>query len=155
MKTILIILFLLIATKAFCPDLRRAAIICPESINPYEAIIKAVVTVESKGDTFAYNPVEGAVGAFQVRQIKLDEYNRLTGEMLKLSDCYKYETSKRIFLYFASQIDYRDVKSICIKWNGKSTHNKYYKKVKAELWNMQQETLARPHSSPRKTGNFR
>ena len=107
-------------------------IIAPEKIEPYERIIKAIVTVESGGNTFAYNPKEGATGAFQIRQIRLDEYNRLSGEKLKLSDCYDYEVSKRIFLFYSMQFRYDDYRAIARDWN-KSKTDKYWNKVKKHL----------------------
>lgn len=114
------------------PPNERIAIVRHAPICPYERIINTVVTVESGGNTFAYNAKERAVGAFQIRQVRLTEYNRLTGERLKLTDCYDYETSKRIFIYYAVQFRYDDYKAISIDWN-KSKTLKYWNKVKQRL----------------------
>ena len=130
MTLILIINLFTLNLKA--PNERAMVITCGEKIMPYETIISAIVKVESNGNTLAYNPKEGATGAFQIRQIRLTEYNKLSGENLKLSDCYDYETSKRIFLFYSCKFHPSDYKSIAIDWN-KSKTLKYWNKVKQKL----------------------
>lgn len=132
-RLILLIGLLLFCTLVLAPEYRCLSLPKIEPINPYESIIDAVVTVESKGDNMAYNDKEGAVGAFQVRLVRLQDYNRRTGKNLCLQECYDYETGRMIFMYYASQYDYRDVKAICRSWNGRSVKNKYYYKVKKLL----------------------
>lgn len=129
---IAIILLLAIFIPAFSPVEKVCYIPESEVCRPYETIIKAVVMVESSGDTFAYNVKENAVGAFQIRQIRLDEYNRMTGENLKLVACYDYLISKRVFLFYACQFLPDDYKAISKDWN-KSKTDKYWNKVKAKL----------------------
>jgi hypothetical protein len=109
-------------------------VICqPEEINPYEAIIHAVTTIESSNGVNLYNAKEQAVGYFGIRPIRLEDYNKRTGQNITHAQCYDYETGKRIFLFYVSQVDYRDIKGICIAWNGKSKENRYYAKIQAVL----------------------
>ena len=131
MTTIALIITLFTATLQ-APNDGSMVIVKTEAISPYETIINAVVTIESGGNTFAYNAKEGATGAFQIRQIRLDEYNKLLGENLKLTDCYDYEVSKRIFLFYSCQFRPDDYRSIAIDWN-KSKTDKYWNKVKLKL----------------------
>ena len=99
-----------------------------EGINPYLKLIDAVVWVESRGDPYAYNDFENAVGAFQIRQIRVDHYNRLTGSVYQLSDCYDYELSKRIFLYFAHG---KTLEKAAKDWNGSGPMtDDYWEKVR-------------------------
>jgi hypothetical protein len=132
MKMLTTIVILLMTFELLAPESKTAVIIEGEAVMPYEAIITAIVKVESNGNTFAYNAKEGATGAFQIRQIRLDEYNRLSGENLKLTDCYNYEISKRIFLYYSCQFRYDDYKAIAWDWN-KSRTNKYFLKVQKAM----------------------
>jgi hypothetical protein len=83
--------------------------------SSFDSLIKAITWFESKNDTAAYNPHEEAVGAFQIRQCKLDDYNTATHSNYTLKDCYSYETSKRIFLHFARGKDYEHAAK---DWNG-------------------------------------
>jgi len=133
MKVFMIILFLALFNTISGPPLREVVICQPEQINPYSDIIRAVTTIESANGKYLYNAKENAVGWFGIRLIRLDDYNRRTGQNITHAQCYDYETGRRIFLYYASKIDYRDIKGICIAWNGMSKHNKYYNKIKAVL----------------------
>jgi hypothetical protein len=88
-----------------------------------------VVQVESRGDIFAYNPHEQATGAFQIRPIRLRDYNEKTGKNYTLDQMYNYEIAKSVFLYFTNDQSYELVAK---DWN-KSRTNRYWKLVKAEL----------------------
>ena len=129
---ILTLIITLFSLTLKAPSDEAIRIVKTEPIRPYETIINAIVEVESNGNVLAYNPKEGATGAFQIRQIRLDEYNKLSGENLKLSDCYDYETSKRIFLFYSCKFHPSDYKSIAIDWN-KSKTLKYWNKVKQKF----------------------
>jgi len=132
-KSILITLFLLMTVRLFAPEYRSLVIFEVKPVNPYESIIKAVNQVESANGKYLFNAKENAVGHFGIRPIRLNDYNLRTEQNIKLSECNDYATGRRIFLYYASQIDYRDIKAICISWNGKSIYNKYYKNIRAEM----------------------
>ena len=134
MKTMFTVtLFLLLTKSLFAPEYITLVIFEATPVNPYEPIIKAVVQIESANGKYLFNAKENAVGHFGIRPIRLDDYNKRTGQNIKLSDCYDYATGRRIFLHYASQIDYRDIKGICISWNGKSKENRYYNKIRAEM----------------------
>ena len=130
---ILTVLLIFNCSALLAPAVNSVAIFRTEGISHYTNLIHAVGTVESNCDTLAYNPLEEATGYFQVRPIRLLDYNRRTGKHYKLSDMYDYDKAKKVFLYYASQFDYRDIKGICRSWNGKSKHNHYFEKVKRYL----------------------
>jgi hypothetical protein len=134
MKTFLLLVFLLISARAASPDIVVGFIIESEPINAYDKLLKAIVQVESSGDTLAYNKIEGAVGAFQIRYIRLLDYNRRTGKNIKHSECYSYQVSEEIFLYYAKKQDYHNYELIARNWNGSGkTTLDYWKKVKVLL----------------------
>jgi hypothetical protein len=100
----------------------------------YDKIIKAVIHVESRGNTKAYNLREEAAGAFQIRPIRLRDYNQRTGNNYTLADCYNYEISKKIFLFYAKRIGYPRYELIARKWNGSGTATMaYWGKVKSHM----------------------
>jgi hypothetical protein len=134
MKSFLIILFSLLTVKAAAPDLKFINIIESKPVRIYDRLIGAIVRVESKGDTLAFNLVEEAYGAFQIRPIRLLDYNRRTGNKYLLEDCYHFDISKEIFLYYANKSEYSDYESIARKWNGSGKMTfEYWDKVKAYL----------------------
>lgn len=113
-------------------------IIKAEPINPYAKIIHAIGMVEvlrnGKLDTLAYNPVEQATGFFHIRPIRLLDYNKRTGHHYGMKDMYKYKTSKEVFMFYASQIGWRDPEHISKEWNGSGKKTiKYWQKVKRYL----------------------
>jgi hypothetical protein len=90
--------------------------------------------VEGNCDTLAYNPAEKAVGYFQIRPIRLIDYNKRTGHKYRLKDMYDYKTSKEVFLFYADQIGYQDPQKIARSWNGSGWKTEiYWKKVKVYL----------------------
>lgn len=132
MTTLILILSLFTALLK-APEFKTVAILVPEVVNPYTPIVSAVTFIESSNGNILLNEKEMAVGWFGIRPIRLKDYNDRTGKAITLDQCYDYETGKMIFLYYASQIDYRDIKAISICWNGRSKENKYYAKLKARL----------------------
>jgi hypothetical protein len=114
--------------------MRSIAVIEPVSIEPYKQLAFAVGRVETNGDTLAYNPIEEAVGIFQIRPIRLIDYNNRTGNHYKRADLFTYDISERIFLYFADQIGPYNLELIARKWNG-SGHltSDYWKKIRQYL----------------------
>jgi hypothetical protein len=134
LKIVLIIFFSLLAMPAKAPDVKVAFIFVSESIDSYNRLIKAVVQVESSGDPLAYNLDEEAVGAFQIRPIRILDYNQRTDNNYKMENCYSFEISKEIFLYYAKQIGYPDYETIARNWNGSGeTTLNYWEKVKLYL----------------------
>lgn len=134
MKSLLIILLSLITLKAAAPDLKLLIIVKSEPLDIYDRLIQAVVKVESKGDTLAFNLKEEAYGAFQIRPIRLLDYYQRTGKKYILADCFNFKISKEIFLYYANESDYADFETIARSWNGSGNMTyAYWEKVKALL----------------------
>lgn len=133
-KFILILFLLLIELKVTAPGIAVAVIFVSEPYQAYEKLIFAVVMVESSGDTMAFNGIEEAYGAFQIRPIRLLDYCRRTGKNYKSADCFNYQISKEIFLYYAVKNGNPDYQSIARKWNGSGNMTlDYWKKVKNYL----------------------
>lgn len=124
----------MLAIRASAPDLKFAFIYVSKPVDSYDRLIKAVVQVESAGDTLAFNQSEEAVGAFQIRPIRLLDYFQRTGINYKIEDCYKFDISKEIFLYYARQTGYPDYETIARNWNGSGNITlDYWEKVKSNL----------------------
>jgi hypothetical protein len=128
----LIILTVLLYQALPAPGLTVHYMEVPEVIKPYERIIKAVTTVESENGRFILNAKESAVGSFGIRPIRLKDYNQRAGKSLILDQCYNYEISKTIFLYYATKYNPDDFRLIARDWN-KSRTEKYWYKVRAAL----------------------
>lgn len=112
------------------PD-RRLVVVKDEGISFYEPLIKAVTFVESVDGKYLYNPKENAVGWFQIRQVRVDDYNKLTGLKYALNDFYDYDLSREMFLYYAKGKSYEKAAK---SWNGSGKKTiAYWKKVKARL----------------------
>jgi hypothetical protein len=133
-KIVSITLLLLFAFKAFAPSSASLVIIDKQPVEPFKSLIKAIGMVETKYDTLAYNPVEEAVGYFQIRPIRVEDYNKRTGNNYTKNDLFDYKISEKIFLYYASQIGPYNFEKIAKNWNGsgKSTIQ-YWKQVKKFL----------------------
>lgn len=133
-KIILAVSFILISLRAAAPGTKVVFIIAQDSVNAYTRLMNAVIKVESSGDTLAYNPLENATGAFQIRPIRLRDYNSRTGNNYELKDCYNLRISKEIFLYYAKQIGYPDYELIARSWNGSGKLTiDYWKKVSSNM----------------------
>ncbi len=134
LKSIITVFFSLLVFSASAPDIKFVNILIPERVDAYDRLIKAVVQVESAGDTLAFNLLEEAAGAFQIRPIRLLDYYRRTGISYQTSDCYNYDISLEIFLYYAIQTGHRDYEKIAKNWNGSGKLTlDYWEKVKAIL----------------------
>jgi hypothetical protein len=126
-KKILIITGLLFLTfRALAPDRKSLIVFDADPINPYQKLIYAVGMVETKCDTLAYNPVEHAVGYFQIRPVRLKDYNNRTGSSYTMKDMFNYNIAEKIFLYYAFQIGPNDFEKIARKWNGSGVRTTYY-----------------------------
>ena len=103
-------------------------------IEPYKKLVYAIGMVETKGDLLAYNPLEEATGIFQIRPIRLIDYNNRTGDSYTMEDLFNYETSEKIFLYFADQIGPYNFELIARKWNGSGQlTTAYWNRIKQYL----------------------
>jgi hypothetical protein len=126
------ILTWLLFTTLFAPvSLTVIHLTIPVSIEPYREIYKAVKMVES-ADRDTINYTEGAYGRAQIRQCKLDEYNKATGSSFVLQDCMKEEVTRQIFMWHMMQ--YNDIELAIKRWNGSGPATEIYlKKVKRWL----------------------
>lgn len=130
----LILCFFLSELKATAPGTISTVIFVSEPVDAFSRLIKAVVMVESSGDTLALNLREEAYGAFQIRPIRLLDYYRRTGINYKIEDCYNYKVSEEIFLYYAVMNNSFDYQSIARNWNGSGIMTlDYWKKVLKHL----------------------
>jgi hypothetical protein len=133
-KIVLSLCFFSIPVNVLAPEAKVLTVFVSEPVNPYERLVNAIIRVESKGDTLAYNKIEEAAGAFQIRPIRLRDYNNRTGNKYTHNDCFKLTVSKEIFLYYANKIGYPNYESIARDWNGSGkTTLDYWKKVRIYL----------------------
>jgi len=133
MITLALILILFSVTLK-APDEKFAAIVKTEAIKPFKPLIFAIGSVECDFDTLAYNSVEQATGYFQIRPIRVNYYNKRTGNNYTLNEMYDYDKAEKVFLYYASRIGPYDQERIIRNWNGKwSLTDEYYAKVNKVL----------------------
>lgn len=133
-KSLITLFFLTFTFSAFAPVNYSLVIAKPPLINPFKPLLYATGMVETMGNTLAYNEFENAAGIFQIRQVRVDDYNRRTGNKYTLADMFDYSISEKVFLYFASLIGPYDLEKIARSWNGSGpmTEN-YWKRIKAYL----------------------
>ena len=134
-KIVLVTLLLLsFVFRVSAPNRESLIILDSRPVEPYKQLIRAIGIVETSRDTLAYNPIEKAAGYFQIRPIRLKDYNKRTGSNYTMKDLFNYEISEKIFLYFADQIGPYDFEKIAKKWNGSGhmTIN-YWKRIKQYL----------------------
>jgi len=134
-KTILAALLLLsLPFRLSAPSSEALIILDSGPVEPYKKLIQAIGIVETRRDTLAYNPVEKAAGYFQIRPVRLVDYNKRTGSNYSRKDLFNYDISEKIFLYYAYQIGPFDFEKIAKNWNG-SGHmtNHYWKRIKQYL----------------------
>ena len=123
-----IVCFLLMffSLKVSAPLWKSMTITHLPPIEPYKRLVFAIGMVETKGDTLAYNPLEEAVGYFQIRPVRLIDYNIRTGSAYTMNDLYNFKISERIFLYFADRIGPYNFEQIARKWNGSGQLTNFY-----------------------------
>lgn len=137
MRRILIVICLLFVWKDLTSDRGSPYmfIAAPKIVNYYEPLIKALVMVESEGNNLAYGKHQDT-GPFQITPIRLKDYNQRTGSSYSLKDCYDYNLSRKIFLYYTEGKGYE---SVARRWNGgpKGMNKRctvvYWKRVKHEI----------------------
>lgn len=138
-KTLTLILLCILTVQLFAPYGRtmNALLIIKEEpirekIVDYTPLIDAITWVEVKEGTDLYNEIEKAVGWFQIRPIRVRDYNKRTGSHYKLADFFDYELSKQMFLYYAKGKTFEQASK---DWNGSGPMTiEYWNKVKARLY---------------------
>lgn len=116
MKKTMMVLLLIIPLKLLAPTSNCLSIPATEPINRYEELWLAICKYESNHNPLAVNITEQAYGIAQIRQVRVEHYNRLTGKNYTLQDCFNVDVSKEIFMYFTSF--YKSEEMIAKRWNG-------------------------------------
>jgi hypothetical protein len=131
---IFIIAFLLLGLRVVAPENHTLIIPEPRVIRPFSDLMYATSMIESMGNPMFYNELENAVGIFQIRQVRVDDYNRRTGSHYTLADMWDVKTSEKVFLYFASHYKPHELERISKSWNGSGPLTEiYWKKIKVFL----------------------
>jgi hypothetical protein len=90
--------------------------------------------VESGGNQWACNYEKGgfSVGIAQIRQCRIDDYNKLSGKNYLLDDAFNPAISKEIFIFYARRIGNEE--RLIKAWNGSGPKTEvYYRKIKLKL----------------------
>jgi hypothetical protein len=125
-RTVFVLSFLLVSCELLAPDWRPLPVLYSSPVEPYRRLLYAVGMAETGGDTLAYNTVEQAAGIFQIRPIRLEDYNNRTGCLYTMKDLFTYKVSEEIFLYYATRIGPYDFEKIARSWNGSGRKTAYY-----------------------------
>jgi len=133
-KIVTLVFLLLITFKVFAPASESLILIRTSPAEPFLNLIHAIGMVETQYDTLAYNPLEEAVGYFQIRPIRLMDFNIRTGSTYIMNDLFNYKISEKIFIYYASELGPYNLEKIARAWNG-SGHStiQYWEQVKRFL----------------------
>lgn len=116
----------------------------------FNDFIEAVIYIESRGDSLAYNTKEKAVGVLQIRPIMLREVNRVLRKnnvpgKYVLQDRYSQEKSIEMFNIMAEQVNQDKLSQmqffeiVARRWNGgrrgdkKKATIKYWERIKNQL----------------------
>jgi hypothetical protein len=138
-KALIIIMFLTASADLFAPGWTELPIGAGMAINPYIPVWKAVKWVELQGkpDT-TINRDEWAYGPGQIRQAKLDDFNKARALRLRsvpeytLQDCLHESVAREIFMWHCMQ--YNDTELAVKRWNGSGPRaEEYLKKVLLRL----------------------
>jgi hypothetical protein len=134
-RRLFIIVFLLLpGIKGVAPHSNTLTIFESPVIRPFSGLMYATGMVETMGNTLTYNEFENAVGIFQIRQVRIDDYNRKTGSHYSLADMFDPKLSEKVYLYFASQFKPHELERIAKAWNGSGPMTElYWKRIKEYL----------------------
>ena len=105
-----------------------------------DSLIDAIIHVESRGDSMAYNAGEDAAGVLQIRPIMMREVNRLLKEnKYTLDDRWSKSKSIEMFNVIKAHTTNPTNERLARNWNGgwngykKKSTLKYWNKVKTQL----------------------
>jgi hypothetical protein len=133
-RLIFAVTFLLVSFRVVAPENHTFMLIESPAIKPFSALIYATSMVETMGNPMFYNELENAVGILQIRQIRVDDYNRRTGNKYTLADMSDIKISEKVFLYFASLYKPHELERIAKAWNGSGPMTElYWKRIKEYL----------------------
>jgi hypothetical protein len=133
-KILLVSVFLIPGIGVVAPDSNTLTILDVPSVNPFADLMYATAMVETMGNILAYNEFENAVGIFQIRQVRIDDFNRRTGLNYRLVDMFNPQLSEQVFLYFASLYGPYELEKISKAWNGSGPRTElYWKRIRKYL----------------------
>lgn len=135
-KVLILFILLSLAGNAVAPDTPYLTIFETPPIRPYSALMSAIGMYETMGNPLAFNVLENAAGIFQIRQVRVDDYNNRTGSNYALTDMFDYKVSEKVFIYFAELAGPYSFERIAKGWNGSGPRTDYYwAKIKTLLDN--------------------
>jgi hypothetical protein len=121
----------------FAPEDRAVYISEPIAFNPYQRICDAVWKVESNFDATAIGDKhlkQWSYGIGQIRQERLDDFNKATESHYTLKDLFNPEISKTIFMFYAHQYGPYKIDDMIRSWNGSGPKTyEYLAKVKKHI----------------------
>jgi hypothetical protein len=135
---------LTLITCLFCaslgaPPSPAITIVGVDAIHPYEALWNATCYVETRFDTMAIgdkNLKKHSYGIAQIRQSRLDDFNKQTGLNYTTRDMFSPVKSKEVFMFYASG---SDMECTARLWNGgpdgmdKTSTVTYWKLIQSQL----------------------
>lgn len=139
-RLISIIILCLAAADLLAPGRTELPIGAEIPINPFEKLWCATIAVELQGkpDT-TINRNEWAYGPGQVREVRIEDYNKRTGSHYTLEDCLNREVARKIYMYYAGKYGPMDLETIARAWNGSGPKTDEY-------WGKIREALSTPSS---------
>lgn len=133
-KLLFTLSFLLAGLRVVAPEENYFIISESPGIRPFTDLMYATAMVETMGNASAYNEIENAVGIYQIRQVRIDEFNRRTGTNYNLTDMFDPELSAKVYLYFASLAGPYNLERIARAWNGSGPMTElYWRRIKEYL----------------------
>lgn len=129
-----VLLFLAPLQLAYCPihkemyiEVSRPIVKIPKIVVNYDDLIDAIYQFESGRNPNAYHMErdgQPSIGGLQIRQCRVDHYNRLTGKNYTLNDMYDLNKAIEVFTYFTNHdgrgrlIPCKSYEQAARDWNG-------------------------------------
>ena len=135
MKTLIAVLLSIISVQLYAPPSQpfptkeqsyQFTILTNPQFRIYYPLIKAIVYVESRGNDSAYNEKEGAKGQYQIREIRINHFNQLTGKGYSHDEMYDFYKATEVFLYYCKG---RNFDIVAKSWNGSGPMTEDYWKL--------------------------
>jgi hypothetical protein len=133
-KVLFVLVLLLLFSRTFAPTHTGVVIYSFPPVEPFKKLIYAVGMVEGMCDTSAFNIIEEAAGYFQIRPVRVEDYNIRTRSNYTLDDMFDYEIAEKVFLYYAGKLGPYKFEEIARKWNGSGHKTEdYWRRIKMYL----------------------
>lgn len=134
MKKLFLVFILTFAFRLLAaPGMDYLPIPRDEPVMPYEKLWRAVCIVESSNNINALNRKEQAYGIAQIRQIRINDFNKQSGRHYKTKDMFDPMKSREVFNFYCRGLD---LEQIARDWNGSGLQTRiYWNKVKKYLKN--------------------